>query len=117
MKISHIICTSKVLTDLCFTKQRIRTKTFLAKLVYCVLEIEFKNYIKQIPVPFKFYADFEWNLESAESYEDSCSKKYQDHIPCNSAYKHACVDDRFSKPVLLYRGENGAFKFIEAILK
>ena len=26
--------------------------------------IEFKNYIKKIPVPFKFYADFERNLNS-----------------------------------------------------
>ena len=36
--------------------------------------IEFKNYFKQIPVPFKIYADFECNLESAESYEGSYTK-------------------------------------------
>ena len=35
---------------------------------------EFKNYFKQIPVPFKIYADFECNLKSVESYEDSYSK-------------------------------------------
>ena len=28
---------------------------------------KFKNYLKKIPVPFKFYADFESNLESVES--------------------------------------------------
>ena len=28
--------------------------------------IEFKNYFKQIPVPFKIYADFECNLKSVE---------------------------------------------------
>ena len=28
--------------------------------------IKFENYFKQIPVPFKIYADFECNLESAE---------------------------------------------------
>ena len=34
--------------------------------------IEFENYFKQIPVPFKFYADFECNnLKGAESYEGS----------------------------------------------
>ena len=38
--------------------------------------IEFKNYFKQIQVPFKIYADFECNLESIESYECSYSKKY-----------------------------------------
>ena len=26
--------------------------------------IDFKNYLKQTPVPFKIYADFESNLES-----------------------------------------------------
>ena len=49
--------------------------------------IEFKNYFKQIPVPFKVYADFECNLNRVKSYEGSCSKKCQDHIPCSFAYK------------------------------
>ena len=44
--------------------------------------IKFKNYFKQIPVPFKVYADFECNLESVKSYEGSYSKEYQDHVPC-----------------------------------
>ena len=44
-------------------------------------------------------------------------KKYQDHIPCSFAYKLVCVDDRFSKPIVVVRDENAAFKFIEAILK
>ena len=33
--------------------------------------IEFENYFKQIPVPFKIYADFECNLRDAESNESS----------------------------------------------
>ena len=57
--------------------------------------IELKNYFKQIPVPFKIYADFECNLRSVECYEGSYTKKYQDHIPCSFAYKVVCVDDRF----------------------
>ena len=36
---------------------------------------KFKNYYKQILVPFKICADFECNLKSVESYEDSYSKK------------------------------------------
>ena len=79
--------------------------------------IEFKNYFKQIPVPFKIYADFECNLKSVESYEGFYSKKYQDHIPCSFAYKLVCVDDKFTKPIVVFRGENAASKFIEAILK
>ena len=33
--------------------------------------IEFKKCFKQIPVPFKIYADSECNLKTAESYEGS----------------------------------------------
>ena len=28
-----------------------------------------------------------------------------------------CVDDKFTKPIVAFRGENTAYKFIEAILK
>ena len=74
--------------------------------------IKFENYFKQIPVPFKIYADFECNLKIVESYEGSYSKKYQDHIPCSFAYKLVCVDDKFTKPIVVFRGENAAYEFI-----
>ena len=97
------MCTVKILTDLCFTKQKIKTKKWFYK--NCVqyfssenvltkhkedclsingkqsvkLEegtIEFENYFKQKPVLFKIYVDFECNLEGFESYEGSYTKKY-----------------------------------------
>ena len=37
--------------------------------------IEFENYFKQLPVPFKIYADFECNLRDVEIYEGSYTKK------------------------------------------
>ena len=37
MVTNGIICTSKILTDLCFTKQKIKTKNTFAKVVYSVL--------------------------------------------------------------------------------
>ena len=43
--------------------------------------IEFESYFKQIPVPFKIYADFECDLKRIECYEGSYSKTYEDHIP------------------------------------
>ena len=87
------MCTSKILTDLCFIKQRIKPrylfKSFLQcfssknvlrehKEVYSSINDaqsvrfekginELKNYFKQIPVPFKIHADSERNLESVES--------------------------------------------------
>ena len=30
---------------------------------------EFKNYFKQLPIPFKIYADFQCNLKNVECYE------------------------------------------------
>ena len=36
--------------------------------------IEFENYFKQLPVPFKIYADFECNLRDVEIYEGSYTK-------------------------------------------
>ena len=79
--------------------------------------IELKNYFKEIPVQFKVYADFECNLESVKSYEDSYSKKYQDHILCSFAYKLICVNDKFTKPIIVFRDQNAAYQFIKAILK
>ena len=49
--------------------------------------IKFENYSKQLPVPFKIYADFECNLQDTEIYEGSCKKKNHDHVPCSYAYK------------------------------
>ena len=79
--------------------------------------IEFKNYFKQIPVAFKIYADFKCNLRGDESCENSYAKKYLDHIPCSFAYKVVCIDDKFAKPIVVYRGENAAYEFIKAVLK
>ena len=67
--------------------------------------ISFKNFNKQIPVPFKIYADFDCilnviPLKSCDiGIDNECfsyTKKYQDHIPCSFAYKVVCVDDKFS---------------------
>ena len=79
--------------------------------------IEFGNNYQQIPVPFKFYADFEYNLKGDESYKGFYTKKYQDHVPCGFAYNVVCVDDRFTQPIGVYRGEKAAHEFIKAILK
>ena len=79
--------------------------------------IEFKNYFKQIPIPFKIYTAFGCNLKSVESYEGSYSKKRQDHVLRSFAYKLVCVDDEFTKPIAVFRRKNAACKFIEAILK
>ena len=74
--------------------------------------IEFENYFKQIPVPFKMYADFECNL-GVKSYEGSYTKKYQDHVPCSFAYKAVYIDEGFSEPIFVFRCENAAYELIK----
>ena len=77
--------------------------------------IGFKNYFKQIPVPFKIYADFECNLKIVESYEGFYSKKFEDHVSCSFTYKLVCVEDKFTNPIVVFRGENATYEFIETI--
>ena len=79
--------------------------------------IKFENYFKQIPVSSKIYADFECSLKNVKCNEGSYTKKYQDHIPCSFAFKIVCIDDRFTKPTIIYRGENTVYSFIKAILE
>ena len=79
--------------------------------------IEFKKYFKQIPVPFKIYTGFVCNLKSVESYEGSYSKTYQDHIPCSFAYKFVCVDDKFIKPIVVFRGKMLLTSLLKQFLK
>ena len=81
---------------------------------------EFKNCSRQIPALFKIYVDFECILKSVKSNKKtsgSHTEKYQDHIPCSFAYKLVCVDNTFSKPVVLYRGGNAAYNFITMMLE
>ena len=41
--------------------------------------IELENYLKEIPVPFKIYGDFECNLRDVGFYEGSFTKKSRPH--------------------------------------
>ena len=85
--------------------------------------IEFNNSNKMVPCPFKIYADlcmYECILKNVDiGINNDCfgyTSKYQDHVPCSFAYKLVFIDDKFSKDVVLYRGKNAVFKFIQNIL-
>ena len=81
--------------------------------------ISFKNCFKQFPVLFKIYADFECILRKVEcdsiKSDSSYTEKYQSHIPCSFAYKVVCIDNKFIKKVVIYRGKNAVYKFTEVI--
>ena len=63
--------------------------------------------------PLKRYADAECNLEKIhinnKDKNTSYPGKYQNHFPCVFAYKLVCIGDKFSKPVVLYRGKKMQF--------
>ena len=44
-------------------------------------------------------------------------KKYQDHISYCFVYKVVCIDNKFTKKIVLYRGKSTVYRFIEAILE
>ena len=142
MKTSFIMSILKILTDLCAIRQKHFCKyclqCFSSKRVLIenkeiclkingkervklkIDSIKFKNYFKQLATPFKIYADFQSILKGVKNNDKnnaSYTKKYQAHIPCSFAYKFVCIDDKFSKPIVLYRGKNTVEKFIEAVLK
>ena len=74
-------------------------------------KIEFNNHHKQMLAPFVIYADFEAITEKISGCEPNSVKsytnKYQKHTSCSYGYKLVCCyDDKYSKPVKIYRGEN-----------
>ena len=84
--------------------------------------MKFNNFQKQLPVPFVIYADFEAITQKIDSCqpndEKSYTEKYQKHIDCGYSYKVVCCyDDKFSRPIQLYRGKNAVYKFLEAMLE
>ena len=84
--------------------------------------VSFRNYHKQIPVPFVIYADFEAITEKVQgclpNNERSYTEAYQKHIDCGYGYKLVChYDDKFSKPVQVFRGENAVYNFMEKMIE
>ena len=91
--------------------------------------LKFNNFHKQLPVPFVIYTDFvaitkkvQGCKQSEEMEKDkdkrSYTEAYQTHEDCGYGYKVVCCyDDKYSKPIQTYRGENLVYKFMEKMLE
>ncbi|XP_068712979.1 uncharacterized protein [Montipora foliosa] len=84
--------------------------------------LKFNNFHKQLPVPFVIYADFEAITEKISGCQPNDDKSYteayQRHTDCGYGYKVVCCyDDKYTKPVQIYRGEKAVYKFMEAMLE
>ena len=94
MKTSHIMCTSKILRDLCYTKQRIRTRKSFANVVYSILVVQ--NVLTE-------------HKGACLSINGTQSVKLDKGT--------TCVDDKFIKPIVVCRSKHIAYKIIEALLE
>ena len=84
--------------------------------------LKFNNFHKQQAVPFVIYADFEAIIEKISGCKPNNDKSYteahQKHTDCGYGYKVVCCyDDKYTKPVQIYRGEKTVYKFMEAMLE
>ena len=91
--------------------------------------LKFNNFHKQLPVPFVSYADFEAVTKKVQGCEQSAemeneknkrsyTEAYQTHEDCGSAYEVVCCyDDKYSKPIQAYQGENAVYKFMKKMLE
>ena len=66
--------------------------------------IKFTNYNKQIPIPFKIYADTECFLKRTKLEEGEHTTKYQEHQPNSIGAKLVRIDDRFTLPSIIFKG-------------
>ena len=75
--------------------------------------IKFKNYEKQIPIPFKIIADSECPLKRMNISKGGYTKLYQKHIPNSIGAKLVCIDNRFTLPTKIFTGSNSIKEFIK----
>ena len=85
-------------------------------------QVYFHNYLKRLPVPFVIYADFEALTRKIDSCspvgDKSYTQAYQKHEPSGFGYKVVChYDQKYSKPTVIYRGENVIQKFIQHLFR
>ena len=85
-------------------------------------KVFFYQHQKQLPVPFVIYADFEAITEKIDScsppQHKSYTQAYQKHKPSGFGYKVVChYDQKYSKPAVIYRGENVIEKFIQHLFR
>ena len=80
--------------------------------------VEFRDHHKQLPVPFVVYADFESIVEAIDNPRGARTQQYQRHKGCGYGLKVVCCyDDRLSRSVETYRGEDAIHRFLERLLE
>ena len=79
--------------------------------------IKFRNFNKEIPIPFKIYADSECFLKRINIRKGGYTKLYQKHIPISIGAKLVCIDNKFTLPTKTFTGSNSIKQFIEWVFE
>ena len=77
--------------------------------------IKFNNFDKQIPIPFKIYADTECFVKEIDKPISKHTKLYQKHTPNSIGAKLICIDNEFTLPTKIFFGDSCINKFIRWI--
>ena len=83
--------------------------------------LKFNDYEKTLKVPFVIYADFE--TINRKLYTCMPNPKLSATTPttkldvCGFGYKVVCEDNRYTKPIVVYRGEDAGEKLMEYLLE
>ena len=83
--------------------------------------INFKNYFRQLAVPFKIFADFEPVLKRIHSDDTnnntSYTKRYIAHIPCSFVYKVVCIDTDLASQLFFKEEQMQSINLLKQFLK
>ena len=79
--------------------------------------IKFNNYDKQLPIPFKIYADIECYNKKINIQKGKSTKLYSKHIPNSIGAKLVCINDKYTKPTKIFKGKNCINEFLKWIFK
>ena len=86
------------------------------KLTYESGTIKFTNHDRQIPIPFKIYADTECFNKDINFKKGKSTTFYSKHVANSVAAKLVCIDDKYTQQIKLLFGSNCIKKYYATTL-
>ena len=83
--------------------------------------LRFSDFRKQLKAPFVLICDFEAYVQPMDSCENdpnsSSTTQTAYFKPCGFGYQVVCIDDKYTKPPVIYRGDGVTKTFLEYLLQ
>ena len=73
--------------------------------------IKFNNYDKQLPIPFKVYADVECYNKKLNIEKGKSTKLYSKHIPNSIGAKLVCIDEKYTNRLKYLKAKDALMSF------